>query len=246
MRLRNMVEVLTHWDVYVSNPTTIAQRGATYLIDNGTNDVLYEYRHRGVLTYSETMPRPLTFLAPYLGDALARNPLNLPDYSREEIDRMKEGRGVLKPAGKFMSVLQPLFALENKLQAQLFGAKEADFRTARQEIEQTIASHSVVIYTYGLSPFSTQAMELLEAAGCTDYEKVELGLEWFLLNKETSTMRAELLAMTGQSSLPHVFVGGKHVGGLFFRALIREARVLPPCKNPENSRSCCSQERRSW
>ena len=43
----------------------------------------------------------------------------------------------------------------------------------------------------------------------------QLGLEWFLLDKEKSTMRAELLEMTGQSSLPHVFIDGKHVGGLF-------------------------------
>jgi len=30
-----------------------------------------------------------------------------------------------------------------------------------------------------------------------------------------STMRAELLEITGQSSLPHIFINGKHVGGLF-------------------------------
>ena len=56
----------------------------------------------------------------------------------------------------------------------------------------------------------------MEDAGCTTYKKIELGLEWFLLGKEESTIRAELLAMTGQSSLPHIFVGGKHVGGLFW------------------------------
>ena len=48
-----------------------------------------------------------------------------------------------------------------------------------------------------------------------DYENVELGAEWFLLDKEKSTIRAELLEMTGQSSLPHVFINGEHVGGLF-------------------------------
>ena len=33
VRLRNMVEVLGNWDEYVSNPTTIAQRGATFIFD---------------------------------------------------------------------------------------------------------------------------------------------------------------------------------------------------------------------
>lgn len=58
VRLRNMVEVLSNWDGYVTNPTTIAQRGATFIFD-ATGTVLYQYKHRGVLTYSETMPRPL-------------------------------------------------------------------------------------------------------------------------------------------------------------------------------------------
>ena len=30
-----------------------------------------------------------------------------------------------------------------------------------------------------------------------------------------SAMRLELMERTGQSSLPHVFIGGKHVGGMF-------------------------------
>lgn len=79
VRLRNMVEVLTKWDCYVSNPTTIAQRGATFIFDEN-GEALYEYRHRGVLTYSSTMTRPCSFLAPFIG-AKALNPLGLGDAS---------------------------------------------------------------------------------------------------------------------------------------------------------------------
>ena len=100
-----MVEVLEKWDTYVSDPTTIALRGATYLFDEN-NDPLYSYRHRGVLTYSETMPRPLSFLAPYIGDAPARNPLGLPDKAPKASE---SGRGILKPAGRFMGILKPIF-----------------------------------------------------------------------------------------------------------------------------------------
>ena len=78
VRLRNMVEVLSNWDGYVSNPLAIAQRGGTYVFDEA-GALLYEYRHRGVLTYSETMARPLSFLAPYIGDERASNPLAMRD-----------------------------------------------------------------------------------------------------------------------------------------------------------------------
>ena len=74
-----MVEVLSHWDAYVTDPTTIPHRGATYLFDSD-GSALYEYRSRGVLTYSRTMARPLTFLAPHIG-ARALNPLGLGDAS---------------------------------------------------------------------------------------------------------------------------------------------------------------------
>ena len=59
-----------------SDARFVDYRGATYLFEG--EDLLYEYKHRGVLTYSATMPRPLTFLVPYIG-AKALNPLGLGD-----------------------------------------------------------------------------------------------------------------------------------------------------------------------
>ena len=64
----------------ISRGADFLSEGIVYSIASIT--VLYEYRHRGVLTYSETMARPLTFLAPYIGEAAARNPLGLPDGPR--------------------------------------------------------------------------------------------------------------------------------------------------------------------
>lgn len=66
----------------------------------------------------------------------------------------------------------------------------------------------------GLSPFSTECKSFLDGLGCK-YEAVELGPEWFLLGPKASAMREELAATTGQSSLPHVFIGGKSIGGLY-------------------------------
>ena len=107
-----MVEVLSNWDEYVTDPRHIAWRGgacagfqpaplaravfdigccqltdphsnpllaATYLFD-ADGAALYESKHRGVLTYSNTMSRPLTFLAPYIAER-ALNPLALRDQS---------------------------------------------------------------------------------------------------------------------------------------------------------------------
>ena len=81
------------------------------------------------------------------------------------------------------------------------------------DIQSTISSAPVVIYTYGLSPFSTEALAVLESTGC-QFNKVELGLEWFALGPKGSATRVELRKMYGQGSLPHVFIGGEWVGGL--------------------------------
>ena len=251
VRLKNMVEVLQNWDVYVSDPSLVSQRGATFLFDNNNNGnddgddnngtkLLYEYRHRGVLTYSETMSRPLTFLAPYIGNDKALNPLGLPDNNN--INNIPSGsknaapRGILKPVGKAMNFFSPIFNFETNLQARLVGVTQSDILNATDEINIKVQSCPVVVFTYGLSPFSSQAIQLLQGVcndvtanadrsnenddGNTDLERTlvvdELGLEWFLLTDvESCAKRLALLEMTGQSSLPHIFIGGKHVGGLF-------------------------------
>ena len=77
VRLRGMVECLENFDEYVPDQTHVHLRGATFLFDANGN-ILYEHRDTGVLSYSKTMPRPLTFLKEYIGDK-ALNPLGLGD-----------------------------------------------------------------------------------------------------------------------------------------------------------------------
>ena len=61
LRLRNMVEVLGHWNSYVPDATYLPQRGGTYLFDaQGT--LLYEHKDPGILGFAQTMNRPLSFL----------------------------------------------------------------------------------------------------------------------------------------------------------------------------------------
>eukprot|EP00956_Cyclotella_meneghiniana_P042006 scaffold248296_cov76-Cyclotella_meneghiniana.AAC.1 len=168
VRLKNMVEVLTKWDVYVTNLLTISQRGGTFLF-NEDGEELYSYKSTGVLTYSQSMPRPLSFLAPYIDEKVSMNPLGLLDNGGGDL---RKGRGILKPAGKLMGLLSFVFHLETRLQAKAYGAEEADYEKARLQVQDTIANNKCVVYTYGLSPFSSEALALLDECGI-QYKDIE-------------------------------------------------------------------------
>lgn len=107
-----------------------------------------------------------------------------------------------------MSLLKPIFALEAQLQA--FGY---DREETRRALKAEAKSAPVVIYTYSLSPFSTEATALLDSLGA-EYKEVVLAPEWFLMLGEGAAKRAELSALFGRSSLPHIFIGGRSIGGL--------------------------------
>lgn len=65
VRLRNMVEVLGAWSTYVKTDKFLTQRGGTYLL-NQNNELIYEFKDKGILGFSETMANPLKFLENYL------------------------------------------------------------------------------------------------------------------------------------------------------------------------------------
>ena len=66
VRLRNMAEVLSQWRTYVPCDDYLTQRGGTFLLD-ADNALVYSHRDRGILGFSATMARPLSFLDPWLG-----------------------------------------------------------------------------------------------------------------------------------------------------------------------------------
>lgn len=119
-----------------------------------------------------------------------------------------------------MQLFKPMFATLAPLQA---GSNQEDqdsyaseLAAAKNEIKAETSSAPVVIYTYGLSPFSSETKALLDRLK-VPYKEISLGKEWIpgLIAPGGAIKRAALLEMTGQSSLPHVFVGGKPIGGLF-------------------------------
>lgn len=119
---------------------------------------------------------------------------------------------LLENAGNLATLLKPLYSIEAPLQAGNY-----DKAAVRAQIENEISKNPVVVYSYTLSPFCTEAKTLLRAAvkSPNDVKVIELGDEWLpgMLPPAGAAVRAELGAMTGQTSMPHIFIGGKSIGG---------------------------------
>jgi len=115
-------------------------------------------------------------------------------------------------------LLRPIYQKLAPLQAGSSGedtaAYDAAIAKATSEIEEEVASNAVVVYTYSLSPFCTEATALLDNLN-VNYKEISLGKEWLPGLIDDPVKRAALGTMTGQTSLPHVFVGGKSIGGIF-------------------------------
>jgi glutaredoxin len=111
-------------------------------------------------------------------------------------------------------VYQKLAPLQAGSSGEDTGAYDAAIAKATSEIEEEVASNAVVIYTYSLSPFCTEATALLDNLNI-NYKEISLGKEWLPGLIDNPVKRAALGTMTGQTSLPHVFVGGKSIGGIF-------------------------------
>lgn len=125
-----------------------------------------------------------------------------------------------------MPTVKPVFAVLAPLQAGAGGAEDDttsrsqyrnDLTQAMQSIRDETSSASVVVYTYALSPFSFETKALLDSIK-VKYKEISLGKEWIpgLIDPDDGAIkRAALLEMTGQSSLPQIFINGKPIGGLF-------------------------------
>ncbi|MGK3744600.1 MAG: glutaredoxin-related protein [Bacillariaceae sp.] len=120
---------------------------------------------------------------------------------------------VIKSMAQGMNLLKPIFSNEAKIQAAILGFN-VDEQIVSEEIAEEVKSNPVLIYTYGLSPFSTEAIAILEGKNC-DFKTIEVGAEWFLLGGTNSVKRVLLSEFVdnGATSLPKVFVNGQCIGG---------------------------------
>ena len=135
---------------------------------------------------------------------------------------------VIGLAAKGMSLLKPIFKIEAELQAAALGAiSKIDKEEVVAEITDLKKKNKALIYTYGLSPFSAEAVNILEG---TDYQftQIELGPEWFLLGGKESVTRIALSEEldSGATSLPKVFIGGQCIGGCSELAALQESGEL--------------------
>ncbi len=118
-------------------------------------------------------------------------------------------------AAKGMNLLKPIFKLEAELQAAALGAiGKVDKDEVVSEINDLKTKNKALIYTYGLSPFSVEARNILEGTGY-QFTEVELGAEWFALGGKGSVTRVALSEQvdSGATSLPKIFIGGQCIGG---------------------------------
>ncbi|KAL7562256.1 hypothetical protein ACA910_004061 [Epithemia clementina (nom. ined.)] len=120
---------------------------------------------------------------------------------------------VISVAAKGMILLRPIFKAEAALQASVLGSK-VDKKDILAEINADKKNNKALVYTYGLSPFSSEAIKILESTGY-EFKVKQLGAEWFLLGGKESAIRVALAAEieSGATSLPKVFIGGKCIGG---------------------------------
>ncbi|EOD32382.1 hypothetical protein EMIHUDRAFT_456096 [Emiliania huxleyi CCMP1516] len=132
----------------------------------------------------------------------------VPAGAEPPVIEVREPTAAISAAGKAMPLLGPVFSVEADLQAALTNFGSYDPEEVRAEIASTLSSAPVVVYTYGLSPFSSEVVAILESTGC-QFKNVELGAEWFALGGKGSATRVELRKLYGQGSLPHVFIGGE-------------------------------------
>jgi len=132
----------------------------------------------------------------------------------------------IKAAANGMTLLKPIFGAEAKLQAKLLGGN-VDPATVAADIATAKKANKALIYTYGLSPFSTEAVAILEASGY-EFMNIELGAEWFALGGYESVARVELSkeVESGATSLPKIFVGGQCIGGCAELAALADSGEL--------------------
>jgi|TARA_B100000524_G_scaffold60350_2_gene27941 glutaredoxin-related protein len=87
-------------------------------------------------------------------------------------------------------------------------AGEYDDAAVRAEIEASVASAPLVMFTWKSSPACKKAIALLEVTGVTP-KIVALDDPW----SKGNPIRAQLGRMTKKSSVPSIWIGGEYVGG---------------------------------
>ncbi|GMQ10048.1 hypothetical protein CsSME_00053205 [Camellia sinensis var. sinensis] len=79
--------------------------------------------------------------------------------------------------------------------------------TALSKVKEIVTSSPVVVFSKTYCGYCNQVKKLLSQLGAS-YKVIELNVE-----NDGSVTQSALAEWTGQTTVPNVFIGGKHVGG---------------------------------
>jgi len=75
-------------------------------------------------------------------------------------------------------------------------------------VSDAIAKNHVMVFSKTYCPYCTRAKEALAGLKVKGIEIYELDVR-----KDGNELQTALLELTGQRTVPNIFVGGKHIGG---------------------------------
>jgi glutaredoxin 3 len=108
---------------------------------------------------------------------------------------------------KLTVALQNSPLAKGKLALAKLQAGSYDEEAISNKLNQLIEQNSVMMFSFRNCPYCRRAKQILGDLGAT-YEVMELDEV-----SDGMQLRAQLAEMTGRTSVPNVFIGGKNVGG---------------------------------
>ena len=83
-----------------------------------------------------------------------------------------------------------------------------DAGAVKERVKELVLGHTVVLFSKSYCPFCTKVKALFAKLGAEQITAIELDQD-----KDGPAIQAVLLEVTGQGTVPNVFVGGQHIGG---------------------------------
>ncbi|KAJ3689408.1 hypothetical protein LUZ61_018572 [Rhynchospora tenuis] len=129
-------------------------------------------------------------LCPRIKNAGLRNHLPLPFLSTNLTRASRISRGRILTVRSMSS------------SSQSFGAR------MEETVKKTVSDHPVVIYSKTWCSYSSEVKSLFKRIGVEPHV-----IELDKLGAQGTQLQRVLERLTGQSTVPNVFIGGKHIGG---------------------------------